>query len=166
MSAFSQEVSPAKRVAEILAPLNKKKHLVVEVSGVKKEKYREIRAEPLTLSDLRQYSGTYHVPNPDCSVTVQVGRGGEVTATGYDAPREDGGPARPFTLKDAKLEGALLTGTKLYGDASAEKFEGVFIKQTELNSRADKGVTSYGIAVLGSQAKNDAGREVIFYQRQ
>ena len=165
MGAFSQEVSPERRVAEILVPLNKKKYLSVEVHGVRKEKYREIRTEPLTPADPGEYSGTYRSASPDCSVTVRGGSGGAVTATGYETSRDAAGAAHPFTLKDAKLEGALLTGTKLYGDASTDKFEGVFVKRTEFNSPADKGVASYGIAVLGPPAKGGEGREIIFYQR-
>jgi hypothetical protein len=87
----------------------------------------------------------------------RVGRGREVTAAG---PEERGRrpSQRAPSLKDAKIEGALLTETKLYGDASTEKFEGVFIEQTEFKSPADKGVTSYGIPALGPLAKNGEGR--------
>src|SRR5258706_10396431 len=102
MSICSQESGSQKRVADILATLNKKEHLVVEVHGARKEKYREIRNEPVIPADVREYSGTYHVPDLDYSVTIKIGSGGEVFGTGSEAQRENAGRARRFVLKDVR----------------------------------------------------------------
>src|SRR5258706_589916 len=83
--------------------------------------------------------------------------------------KENAGRARRFVLKDVRIEGALLTATKRYDDGATEKFEGVFIKQTEFNSPTDKGVTSYGIGALVQPVKDGedrSKRNKLFYQRQ
>ncbi len=57
-----------------------------------------------------------------------------------------------FTLKNARIEGALLTATKVYADARTENFEAVFVNRTtasgknpnEINSRE----TRYGLGFV------------------
>ena len=162
MSTYAQQTGSQKRVADILATLNKKEQLVVEVHGVKKEKYREVRSEPVIVSDVRQYSGTYRVPDLDYSLEIRIGSSGEITGSGSEAQK------RHFVLKSAKIDHALLTATKVYNEGATEKFEGVFIKRTELNSPTDKGDTSYGIAALIPARNNEelSKRDKLFYQRQ
>ena len=46
---------------------------------------------------------------------------------------------------------APLTGEKVYTDGAVEKFEGVFIKRTVLNSPTDEGVSSFGLGIVGRQ---------------
>jgi hypothetical protein len=162
MSTYAQQTCSQKRVADILATLNKKEQLVVEVHGVKKEKYREVRSEPVTASDVKQYSGTYRVPDLDYSLNIKIGSNGEITGSGSEAQK------RHFVLKDAGIDGALLTATKVYDDGATEKFEGVFIKRTELNSPTDKGDTSYGIAgIVPAKNNEDLSKlDKLYYQRQ
>lgn len=162
MSTYAQQTGSQQRVADILGTLNKKEQLVVEVHGVKKEKYREVRSEPVIASDVRQYSGAYRVPDVDYSLNIKIGSSGEVTGSGSEAQK------RQFVLKDARIDGALLTATKVYNDGATETFEGVFIKRTELNSPTDSGDISYGIAALVPARNNEdlSKRDKLFYQRQ
>ena len=69
-------------------------------------------------------------------------------------------------LENAKIEGALLTATKVYQDGRTEKFEGVFLNRTDRNSPTDKGVTMFGLGVLLNTPVQIDGNtyEKLFYQ--
>jgi hypothetical protein len=154
-SAYSstQAADAQKRADEIVASLNKKKEMVKEKYGVRKEKYKEVRCEPLVKANPSEHSGTYEVSDLGLgySLTIRVGNDGRVDASGYE-PTEGGvKEARQFALRDARIEGALLTGEKVYTDGAVEKFEGVFIKRTVINSPTDDGVSSFGLGVVGRQ---------------
>jgi hypothetical protein len=154
-SAYSstQAADAQKRADEIVASLNKKKEMVKEKYGVRKEKYKEVRCEPLVKANPSEHSGTYEVSDLGLgySLTIRVGNDGRVDASGYE-PTEGGvKEARQFALRDARIEGALLTGEKVYTDGAVEKFEGVFIKRTVINSPTDDGVSSFGLGVVWRQ---------------
>jgi hypothetical protein len=154
-SAYSstQASDAQKRADEIVASLNKKKEMVKEKYGVRKEKYKEVRCEPVVKTNPDEYSGTYEISDLGLgySLTIRVGNDGRVDAYGYE-PTEGGvKEARQFALRDARVEGALLTGEKVYADGAVEKFEGVFIKRTVINSPTDDGVSSFGLGVVGRQ---------------
>src|SRR5688572_31638198 len=46
------------------------------------------------------------------------------------------------TLFRSRIEGALLSASKVYQDGTAEAFEGVFLKRTDRTSPTDAGVTT------------------------
>src|SRR5262249_34942528 len=133
--------------------LNKKKEKVKEKYGVRKEKYKEVRCEPVIKANPSELSGTYEVPDLGLgySLTIRVGNDGRVDALGYESTKGGVNEARQFVLRDAKIGGALLTGEKVYMDGPVEKFEGVFIKRTVLNSPTDDGVSSFGLGVVVRQ---------------
>lgn len=155
-----------KRVDEIVASLNKKKEKVKEKYGVRQEEYQEIRCEPVVKANPSEHSGTYEASelSPGYSLTIRVGNDGSVDAYGYE-PLE--GETRQFALRDARVEGALLIGKKVYTDGSIEKFEGVFIKRSVIKSRTDGGVSSFGLGVVG-RLKVIGGNTLdkLFYQRK
>jgi hypothetical protein len=168
MNVFPQEGADSqKRMQEILASLNRKEHRVVERYGVRVEKYREIRSEPVVKENPREYTGRYLVPDRGFSIEITVGDGAKVEGAGVDAAPE-GGKARRFTLKNGKIDGALLTADKLYEDGTTQKFEGVFITRTEFNSPNEQGVSSFGIGAVGQASEVEGGvkRDRLFYQRQ
>jgi len=70
-----------------------------------------------------------------------VGSAGRVQANGFDK-------TRAFTLENARIEGAVLTASKVYQDGATEKFEGVFLSRTDRNSPTDPGVTILGLGVI------------------
>jgi hypothetical protein len=154
-SAYSstQASDAQKRADEIVASLNKKKEMVKEKYGVRKEKYKEVRCEPVVKTNPDEYSGTYEISDLGLgySLTIRVGNDGRVDAYGYEPTGRGVKEARQFALRDAIVEGALLTGEKVYTDGAVEKFEGVFIKRTVINSPTDDGVSSFGLGVVGRQ---------------
>jgi len=153
-ASSSTQVSDAqKKVGEIVASLNKKKEVVKEKYGVRKDKYKEVRCEPVFKANPSEHSGTYEVSDLGLgySLTIRVGNDGRVDASGYEPTERGVKEARQFVLRDARIDGALLTGKKVYTDGAVEKFEGVFIKRTVLNSPTDDGVSSFGLGVVGRQ---------------
>lgn len=167
MNAFPQSADSQKRMQEILASLNRKEHRVVERHGVRVEKYREIRSEPVVKQNAREYAGRYTVPDRGYTIEIRVGDDARVEGTGIEAAA-GGGKAHTFTLKNGKIDGALLTADKLYEDGTTQKFEGVFITRTEFNSPQERGVSSFGIGAVGQPLEVEGGvrRDRLFYQRQ
>jgi hypothetical protein len=59
----------------------------------------------------------------------------------------------------------LITATKVYGNGSSEPLEGVFINKTVFESPTDKGVTAFGLGVVGRGLQiNGLNVDKIFYQ--
>jgi hypothetical protein len=150
------------RARELAASFSKSKHAVKEKRGVRVEKFKEVRSEPAARADAREYSGAYEA-DAGYTLSLRVGADGVAEASGEE-PGE-GGP-RKFTLKGARVSGALLTGTKVYDDGSAEKFEGVFINRTDRDSPTAAGVTAFGLGVLFDPPKVREGHTMsrLFYR--
>lgn len=166
-NTFAQGLSSQQRAQEIAAAFNKSKHRIKEKHGVRVEKFKEIRGELVVRSDVSSYSGAYESDTGD-SLSLQVAADGRVEGNGSE-PSPKHGTAR-FTLRDARVEGALLTGTKVFEDGSTERLEAVFINRTDRNSPQDVGVTSFGVGVLYDPPKYAANMNFslnrLFYQRK
>ena len=150
------------RAQEIAAHFNKSKHKVKEKYGVRVEKFLEIRSELALKRDARDYAGTY-IADFGTPLNIQVAADGRVEANGSEpAP----GRERRFTLRDARIEGALLTATKVYDDGTTEKFEGVFLNMTTRTNLNDtRGTTVFGLGVFYDPPKTGYGFVVnrLFY---
>jgi hypothetical protein len=155
VSAFSQQVSRAQTLA---AAFNKHKEAVKEKHGVRMEKYKDVRSEPLVRQNIADYSGTYEVSELGYVINLRVGSDGRVQANGFDK-------TRAFTLENARIEGAVLTASKVYQDGATEKFEGVFLSRTDRNSPTDPGVTMSGLGVIPTTSIEAHGLtyEKLFY---
>jgi hypothetical protein len=165
--ALCQETS-AQRTRVIVASFNKKKHEVREKKGIRVEKYKEIRSEPAILKNIRDYSGSYEAPELGLSLDLHVDGNGIVTGNGHEAVDSDQRVFRGFALKNARIDGALLTGTKVYERGGTEPFEGVFINKTSFESPTDKGVTTFGLGVVAYTVVLYEGVTVdrVFFQRK
>ena len=142
--AAAQRTNAERRAAELAAFFSKRKHEVREKKGVRVEKFKEVKSEPAVRGDAAAYAGEYE-SDTGCGLTLRVAAGGAVEADGCE-PGPDGN--RRFTLRGARLEGALLTGTKVYDDGTNEKFEGLFINRTDRDSPTDAGTTAFGLGVI------------------
>jgi len=132
------------RARELADSFSKSKHEVKEKRGVRVEKFKEVRSEPAFKQNAADYSGEYEADS-EYPLSIRVASGGVVEASGYElSPR---GPRR-FTLRGAKVAGALLTATKVYDDGSTEKFEAVFINRTERDRPDAAGSTEFGLGVV------------------
>jgi hypothetical protein len=72
---------------------------------------------------------------------------GTVTGNGYEPLSDD--VKRTFTLRNARIERAFLTATKVYADGRTEPFEGAFMNRSTSQSPTDKGVTVFGLGTMG-----------------
>ena len=151
------------RARSLAASFTKSKHVVKEKHGIRVEKFKDVRSEPAPKTDARLYSGEYEAEH-GCVFSLKVGRDGRAEVNGTE-PAEDFTCTRKFTLKGARVEGALLTGTKVYDDGLAEPFEGVFINRTDRNSPTDPGTTAFGLGVIFHTPKsvNGLNMERLFY---
>ena len=141
VNTFAQQTSSQSRAQTIAAAFNKQKHAVKEKYGVRREKYKDVRSEPAIRQNIRDYSGVYEVGELGYLINIQVGSDGRVQANGH----ENG---RTFTLENAKIEGALLTASKVYQNGTTDRFEAVFLNRTDRNSPTDPGVTTFGLGVV------------------
>jgi len=132
----------------IAASFNKFKNVSKEKHGVTKAKYLKIESRPAIKANPEDYSGSYEVPDLGFALRLQVDRSGRVEGTGYE-PIVDPAVRRMFALRDGKIEGALITATKVYANGKSERLEGVFIDRTTFESPTDKGTTSFGLGVIG-----------------
>jgi hypothetical protein len=154
-SAFSQGIKSASqrqsRTREIVVAFNKSKHVVKERRGIRREKYKEIRSEAAARANPATYSGTYAVEDLGFTLNLRVDANGRVEGSGEEPFGDDAAAViRKFTLRNAEVDGALLTGTKVYASGNSEPFEGVFINRTSSESPTDRGVTMFGLGVLGT----------------
>jgi hypothetical protein len=157
--------SSERHTQAIVASFNKSKHVVKEKYGVRKEKYLDVRSAPAVRQNPADYSGTYEVPDLRFSLELRVDATGRIEGTGYEPLNDEAAVSRSFTLKDGRMTGALLTATKVYGNGSSEPFEGVFINKTVFESPTDKGVTAFGLGVVGKQFQmGSLSIDRLFYQ--
>ena len=156
-SAFAQQHSSQTKAQAIAATFNKHKNVVKEKHGVRTEKYKDVRAEPVVKQNARDYAGVYEVGDLGFLINIQVSNDGRIQADGYEQGR-----SRAFRLENATIEGALLTASKVYQDGATERFEGVFLNRTVRNSPTALAVTTFGLGVVLSAPVEING---ITYQR-
>jgi hypothetical protein len=161
-TAAPQQVSSPSRAQQLAAAFTKQKHVVAEKRGVRKEKYKDVRSEPVVKQDITEYSGVYQVVDFGDVIDLRIGSDGRIQADGHDSDQ----PSRTFVLANAKITGAVLTAIKRYRDGEAEPFEGVFMTRTERTSPTDPGITTFGLGVVLATPREVDGNtyERLFYQ--
>jgi hypothetical protein len=152
------------RARELAAYFNKDKRKVKEKRGVRLEVFLEVRGEPAPRADAALYSGAYE-SEPDFPLELRVASDGTAEGRGAEPTR---GGSRSFTLRGARVSGALLTGTKVYEDGGTERIEGVFIDRTERHAPGEAGTTTFGLGVVFDPPKTGEGFAVtrLFYERK
>lgn len=152
------------RTAAIVAAFSKNKHVVKNKRGVRFEKYKRVESEPVIASNPETLSGAYEVDDIGSTLVLQVGRDGRVSGSGTEIVAE--GVARAFTLKDGKIDGALLTAVKVFRSGRTERLEGAFMKRTSYDSPTDRGVPALGLGVIGAPLTFHGNTyERFFYRR-
>ena len=141
--AAPQQLSSPSRAQQLAAAFTKQKHVVAEKHGIRREKYKDVRSEPVVKQDITEYAGVYQVDFGDL-IDLRIGSDGRIRATGHDSDQ----PSRTFVLQNAEIEGAVLTAIKVYQGGRTEPFEGVFMTRTERTSPTDPGITTFGLGVV------------------
>ncbi|HEX8503476.1 MAG TPA: hypothetical protein VF659_23030 [Pyrinomonadaceae bacterium] len=153
------------RARELAAHFNKDKHKVKEKRGARLEVFLEMRGEPAVRADATEYTGVYE-SEPDYKLDLRVAPDGGAEGRGTEpAP----GGARGFTLRGARVSGAVLAGTKVYDDGTTERLEAVFATLTTRHSPDGAGTSLFGLGVVfDSPRTTGGGFEVtkLFYARK
>jgi hypothetical protein len=151
----------------LAAALDKNKYKKKEKRDIKIEIYIDIKNVPVVKSSAADYSGVYESDN-DYSLELKVGADGSAEGSGYDAIHtgEDSAKKR-FTLKSGRVDGAVLSATKVFENGETEKFKAVFAERTVLSGKnADSIATrdvSFGLGFI--QAQKDWSNRV-FLEKQ
>jgi hypothetical protein len=135
------------RTRAIAASFSKFKSVSKSRHGITKEKYMKVTSEPAVKSNPADYTGLYEVPDMAFALDLTVDRSGLVTGSGYESLT--GSVKRTFSLRDGRIDGALLTATKVYAGGQTEKLEGAFMNRTVSESPNDAGHTLFGFGTMG-----------------
>ena len=150
-SASAQTVSSASeaqsRTRVIAASFSKFKNVSKTKRGITKSKYLRVTSEPAVRTNPADYSGVYEVSDFGLALNLNVDSRGVVTGSGTEPLTED--VRRTFTLRDGRIQGALLTATKVYANGRSERLEGAFMNRMTFESPTDKGSTIFGLGTIG-----------------
>lgn len=101
-----------------------------------KRKFKEKRYEPVTRASVRDYAGNYVGLEASYFIELAVQPDGKLSITSHEGERE-------ATFKEIRVEGAVITATKVYTDGATAKFHGTFA------NRILNGQSAFGILVDG-----------------
>jgi len=146
---FRSATEAQSRTRTIVASFSKFKSVSKVRRGIKKEKYLKVQSEAAVKANPADYSGVYEVPGIAFALNLNVDRNGVVTGAGYEPVSES--IRRSFTLRNGRMQGALLTATKVYAGGESERLEGAFMNRTSFDSPTATGVTVFGFGTLGPQ---------------
>jgi len=127
------------RASQIASEFSKTRSTTKSKHGMTTHKYKEVRSAPW-LTELRNYAGHYVSLGNPLELTVSVSANGVVTASGRDEAR--------FEVRTARIEDAMLYGTKVYRSGRSEAFEAAFLKRSHRDAPDKNFTLGYGVAVL------------------
>jgi len=130
VSANAQEVG--QRTQTLLAALDKTKYKKKEKKNISIEVYVDVKNEAVLKADPSEYSGFYRAEG--YSLDLRVSKDGTAAGGGTDNNYESTTQAA-FKLQDARIQGGLLTATKVYETGEKQAFEAVFANRTVTNGR-------------------------------
>jgi len=154
----------ADRTQEIVDAFTKNKHVNKQKRGVTKQRYAHRHGEPVVQRDLASLSGTYEVHDLDFTLRLAVTRDGSVSGSGSDR-------GEAFTLRGARIDGALFTATKVYANGDTEKLEGVFMNLVSRDGATPETATAtraFGLGVVPESPLHLHGVTFgkLFYERR
>jgi len=138
---------------ELVAALAKTKYKKKEKKNISIEIYIDIKSEAVVKSNIQDYSGVYEADS-DYRLELRVSADGKIEGNGFD--RDSNSKKQNFTLKDARIEGALLTATKVFENGETVKFEAVFNNRTVTQGKnpneIDRRETKFGLGFIQSSS--------------
>ncbi len=124
-----------------------------DAAAQKKWKMKEKRFEPVVKAEARDYAGRYVGIDESYVLEVEALAGGRLKVTSVEGERR-------AEVRDLRLDGARLTGTKVYGDGSTARFDATFA------DRVLNGVRAFGVLVSGLHIELDGNTfERVFYRQ-
>jgi len=148
---FAQDAE--QKTQNLIDALGKTKYKKKEKKNISFELYIDIKSEAVVKNNVRDYAGVYESSATDYRIELRVSADGKVEGNGYDFDL-NGSQKQNFTLKDARIEGALLTATKVFADGATEKLEAVFNNRTVVQGKNPNQIesreTKYGLGFIDS----------------
>lgn len=148
------------KTQDLIAALAKTKYKKKEKQGISFELYVNVKNEAVVKNNVRDYAGVYASSDDSSasaySLDLRVTPEGRVEGNGYDSDLNS--DRESFTLRNARIEGALLTATKVYANGKTRDFEALFVNRTvtqgknpnEINTREIK----YGLGFVSYDRDN------------
>jgi len=138
------------KTQQLVAALDKTKYKKKEKANISIEIYVDVKNEAV-VRDPSEYAGTYECDG--YRLTLQVTKDGIATGEGYDSVGPESRQSN-YTLRDGRIQGALLTATKVYDNGKAEPFEAVFTNRTVSTGKnanqIDSRETLFGLGFIQS----------------
>ena len=145
------------KTQDLIAALAKTKYKKKEKKNIKTESYLDIKSEAVIKNDPAEYSGTYQSSDGNYDLKLFVKSGNEIEGGGFDTDFRNS-ERRDFTLREARIEGALLTATKVFSNGTTEKLEAVFNNRTVVSGKNPNEIesreTKYGLGFIQSYDEN------------
>ena len=121
------------------------------------EMYIDIKNEPF-VKQPAEYSGTYAEEDGRFSLNLKVSADGRAEGSGVDTINGDPNANKmAYTLKNARVQGAVLTEDKIFADGSSERLEAVFVKRTTLTGKNKDSIetrdTAFGLGFVQTNGK-------------
>jgi len=149
---YAQDV----RTQQLVAALDKTKYKKKEKKNISIEIYIDIKNEPAVRAP-SDYTGSYDSDENGNSLSLKVDSSGAASGSGYDSLNRD--RRQSFTLKEAVISGALLTGTKVYENGEQRPFEAVFVNRTVRTGKNANTIESedvkFGIGFIVNNSSSD-----------
>ena len=146
------------RTQELVAALDKTKYKKKEKKNISFEFFMDIKNEAVVRTP-SEYSGSYDCGDGSNVLSLQVENNGAVNGTGFDSHGDD--RRQSFTLKNASISGALLTGTKVYENGEQRPFEAVFVNRTTRTGKNPETIestdTKFGLGFIENKTTVDDG---------
>lgn len=142
----------AQRTHALAAALDKTKYKKKEKKNISIELYVDIKNEPVIKNNISEYAGVYTSSDSDYRLELRIMSNGTVEGGGYDTVNFDSSQKQNFTLKDARIKGALLTGTKVFDGGQTERLEAIFTNRTVISGKNRNEIatreTAYGLGFI------------------
>jgi hypothetical protein len=126
-TAFAQTSDARQKTREIVASLDKTKYKHKVKKNFEFERYIDVKNEAVVKS-ASEYAGVYESPDSNYRLELRA-VGGKIEGGGHETDFQNSARVN-FTLRDARIEGALLTATRVYADGTTKKLEAVFVNRT------------------------------------
>lgn len=139
------------RAQDLATQLDKTKYKKKDKGDLHVELYVDVKNAPVLKKNATDYSGIYASEDDSYELELKVAADGFVTGSGHDV-RGVHGKRLNFTLRDARVDGSLLTCTKIFDDGTTEPFEAVFVdRNVRTGKSAESALTSdlaFGIGFI------------------
>ena len=144
LGAYAVAAQEAKsvRAESLAAALDKTKYKKKEKRDFMIEIYIDIKNTPAVLANAADYSGTYVCESGESRIALTVANDGSFTASGEDAIDMYGNEHGKFTISDGRINGAVVSGTRVFDNGERQSFEAVFVNRTIKNGKNAGDITS------------------------